>query len=194
MNRFTVIERDNCVLIEGALPPKWISALAKMMPKAVISPNLARMLGANFAFGLQKDVDALIASITPAMEKAAVSAAAGGPLSEAAARWLVSGERGISSNTIFTRLTGVDALGDWTQDYPHDPADLRRCRLLLEQCPDLAERFSEMAKASKTWARLVRDWDLLCSMMDKELPEWRTPPKRSSCPETYKLIKLSLGE
>lgn len=194
MNRFTVIERDNCVLIEGALPARWLTILSKAYPKAVMAPGLANMLGCNFAFGLPDDVDALIASLKPAAEAAAVANCAKTDLSEAAARWLASGERGISSNTIFTRLTGVDALGDWCQSYPSDAWDLRRCRLLLEQCPELAAKFPEMAKASKKWAALVRDWDMICKTMDEELPDWRTPPKSSTAPRTYKLIKNSLGE
>ncbi len=194
MNKFTVIERDKCVLIEGPLPINWMTVITGYLPKhAIASPDLARMLGANFAFGLQQDVDALIESIKPELERvAAINRPEG--LSDAAARWLASGERGISSNSIFTYLTGVNALGDWTQGYPLDPSDFRRCRLLLDQVPELAEQFPRMANASKTWARLVRDWDAICKAMDKELPDWRTPPKRSSCPEAYKLIKLSLGE
>lgn len=192
MNRFTIIERDNCVLVEGSLSPEWISAITKIMPKkTIVSPRLAQMLNCNFAFGLAADVDALISSIKPELDRAAI-ANNKGPLSDAAVRWLASGERGISSNSIFSYLTGVDALDGWTQGYPSDPSDFRRCRLLLEQCPELAEQFPRMANASKKWAALVRDWPAICAAMDKEIPQWRTP-KGGEAPETYRLIKLATG-
>jgi hypothetical protein len=193
MIRFTVIERGNCVLIEGALPMAWFSTIVGHMPKeAVASPDLARMLGCTFAFGLPTNVDALIASLKPAADTAAVASASARGLSEAAARWLASGERGTSSNTIFTILTGVDALDGWSPSYPVDPSDFRRCRLLLEQCPEVAEQFPRMASASKMWAALVRDWNAICAAMNKEMPDWRDP-KRGAAPETYRLIKLATG-
>lgn len=192
MNRFTVIERDNCVLIEGSLSADWLSNFVKIMPKkTIVSPQLAQMLNCNFAFGLAKDVNALIASITPAANAAAIASAAARGISEAAARWLATGERGISSNTMFTILTGVDALEGWSPGYPIDPSDLRRCRLLLEQCPELTKEFPRMANASKMWAGLVRDWAAICAAMDKEIPDWRT--QRGTAPDTNRLIKLATG-
>lgn len=101
--------------------------------------------------------------------------------------WLANGERGVSSNTIFTMLTGINALGDWHSDHPHDPDDLRRCRLLLEQCPQLKNVFPEMAMVSKEWKLLVKHWDSLCETMDIECPEWRE--KRGSAPKTYAMMK-----
>lgn len=194
MNRFTIIERDNCVLVEGALSSKWISAISSVLPKkAVISPQMAQMTGANFAFGLQGDVDTLIAAITPDIETAARSGAAVRGLSEAAAVWLASGERGNSSETIFTHLTGVNANRGSRNSHPYDPADVRRCRLLLEQCPEIAERFPEMATVSKAWASLVRDWDAICLTMDAEVPNWRDRNGRGSAPKTYDLIKSAIG-
>lgn len=192
--RFTIVERDGCILVEGALPPHWLTAIAKVAPKkAIVSPELASMLDCNFAFGLAKDVEELIAKIKPDAEAAAVQNRAPG-LSEAAARWLASGERGISSNSIFTHLTGINALESWSSHHPHDPDDFRRCRLLLEQVPELKEQFQRMATASKAWAGLVRNWDSICEQMNREIPDWRKPPRGSSAPNTYKLIKLSLGE
>lgn len=193
MSKFTVEDRGNCVIIYGALPIDWISRFNKMLPKKTLcSPQLAQMMGANFAFGLQADVDALIAEVRPQAERRARELTAGAGLSEAAQRWLGSGERGVSSNTIFTRLTGVAAMGYSPPDHPYDPDDFRRCRLLLEQCPELAERLPEMAKASKAWAGLVDVWDAICLTMDAETPEWRTE-KRGSAPRTYELIKQAIG-
>ena len=105
-------------------------------------------------------------------------------------QWLANGERGISSNTMFTVLTGIDALNGWRYDHPHDPDDLKRCRLLLERCPQLKNVFFEMEKVSKTWALLVSDWDNLCKTMDEECPEWRNG--KGSAPKTYEMMKAIL--
>lgn len=195
ITRFTIIERGGCVMVEGALPPKWISAITKAMPTdAIIAPELARMTGANFAFGRQEDVEALVAELKPAVDHVAVAKYTKFGLSESAARWLSSGERGISSNSIFTYLTGFDALQGWIQDYPRDPWDFRRCRLLLEQVPEIAAKFPEMAKASKKWAALVSSWDAICVAMDIEIPHWRAPKHKDAAPQTYQLIKAALGQ
>ena len=107
-------------------------------------------------------------------------------LSPEAVEWLANGQRGISSNAIFTHLTGVDAMGRWTfpgSNHPSDPDDLHRCRLLLERCPELRAELPRMATRSKVWARLVAEWDALCAMLDEEAPEWRQG--RGSAPRTY---------
>lgn len=109
-------------------------------------------------------------------------------LSSNGVTWLAQGERGISSNTIFTHLTGIDALRGWHPDVPYDLADLRRCRLLLDACPDLAAELSKMREVSSKWAALVERWGELCKLMDEESPNWRKPDCRESAPKTDNLI------
>lgn len=104
-----------------------------------------------------------------------------------AVAWLANGERGVSSETIFQHLTGVKALRRFEPGIPHDPADVRRCRLLLDDCPELAERFEEMRTCSPAWARFVDAWPEICKLMDTESPAWRTIP--SLAPRTYALVK-----
>lgn len=102
--------------------------------------------------------------------------------------WLANGERGVSSNTIVTHLTGIDAMGNWPcKSHPLDPDDLHRCRLLLERCPELLERFPMMGTLSPIWKRLVEEWGALCVMLDEEAPEWRKG--RGSAPKTYERMK-----
>lgn len=86
--------------------------------------------------------------------------------------WMRSGERGTSSEAIVSRLTGCP-MGRKDFPYPRDPDDLRRCVLLLEACPTLAERFGEMASASPTWSRMVASWSTLVATFDAEKPGWR---------------------
>jgi hypothetical protein len=99
--------------------------------------------------------------------------------------WLAGGERGISSNTMVTHLFGINALGDWPwPSHPHDPADLRRCRLLIQQVPEVGRELPRMATCSAEWAALVAHWDELCALLDKELRD----PRRSA-PLTYRRMR-----
>jgi hypothetical protein len=108
-------------------------------------------------------------------------------ISEAANNWLSTGERGISSEAIFSHLTGVNVVGGWGKCPPSDPSDLVRCRKLLDAVPEFRARLNEMAAVSDTWAALVNEWDSLCDLMDAEAPEWRDG--RGSCPRTYERMK-----
>ena len=103
--------------------------------------------------------------------------------------WIARGERGISSNTIVQHLTGYPANGRWGGGYPSDPDDLRRCMLLLEQCPELVAPFRErMAYASPVWARLVARWDELIAMLREEMRDYSG---RAPC--TYKAMREIFG-
>ena len=106
-------------------------------------------------------------------------------MSDQIIHWLAAGERGISSDTIVQTLTGIPALGGWRASHPHDPADLRRCVLLLESCPELAARFDEMRRVSPEWERLFDAWPELVATMDAEAPGWREPKARGRAPRTY---------
>lgn len=110
-------------------------------------------------------------------------------LSDEMVRWLASGERGVSSNTIFTHLTAVNAMGRWPHmSHPLDPDDLTRCVKLLEMCPELRIAFPQMVDLSPQWAALVSCWDELVSILDREVQGWRSG-KRGSAPKTYAKMK-----
>lgn len=93
--------------------------------------------------------------------------------------WLAGGARGLSSDAIVSHLTGLRTQNDGRDDHPWDPADLRRCRLLLEKVPGLQQEFWRMATRSGPWAALVSRWQDLCEEMDRESPEWRTGKGRA---------------
>lgn len=114
-------------------------------------------------------------------------------LSPEAVRWLAKGERGVSSNTLFTHLTGVDATTGHVS-HPHDPADFRRCRLLLERCPELQPRLERIRKVSRVWNALVENWNALCLLMDTEAPRWREPDNGQRASETYALMREIIKE
>jgi hypothetical protein len=97
--------------------------------------------------------------------------------------WLLKGERGLSSNAMVDHIMGMGG----TADHPYDSADLRRCRLLVEQVLVIRVCLPKMASCSPIWARIVAHWDELCSLMDAESPDWRSG--QGSSPKTYELLK-----
>lgn len=84
--------------------------------------------------------------------------------------WLAKGERGMSSESIVERLTGVPVGSRSRYAWPHDPSDFRRCELLLRAVPQAREHFHLMADVSPTWARLVDAWDELVALGEEEAP------------------------
>jgi len=112
----------------------------------------------------------------------------GGPL----AHWLSFGHRGASSNSIVQHLTTLPSLTDSFGNlgrisHPHDSADFRLCRLLLEQVPALTPLLPRMATASPMWGRLVPSWGDLCTIHDTEAPAWRDDS--APCPLTTAMLK-----
>ena len=157
MTTYTIEHRGACVLITGSVPISAFVALAGLAPEnSVFDPHTARVLGVTFAFGPAEELQTMLAAATP---DAVQRERRRHPLlSDAAVHWLAVGERGTSSNTIFTRLTGVNAMGDMRPSHPHDADDARRCCLLLDDVPELVAQFAKMAEASPEWAALVADW------------------------------------
>lgn len=109
-------------------------------------------------------------------------------LSRAAVEWLAHGDRGTSSETIFSRTTSVAAT--LYESTPSDPDDLDRCRKLLEQVPECRDNFQRMREVSPVWAKLVDGWAELCAQMDAEAPQWRKG--HGAAPDTYAVMQ-SLG-
>lgn len=188
---YTVEHRGNCVLIDGPVPASAFPILSKLVPEdSVMDTDAARVLGVTFAFGPEGELTAL--------REAHANAAASRSkrlhpnISPQAAEWLANGERGTSSNAIFSHLTGIDATGFHGFDTPYDPADFRRCRLLLERVPELVPLLPAMRSVSPAWSCLVDEWDKISETMDAEAPDWRIR-KGQSAPATYQLIKRAIG-
>jgi hypothetical protein len=108
---------------------------------------------------------------------------------EGALDWLARGERGISSEAIFSKMTGVPVSSDRHYDWsiPLDPSDLRRCRLLLEAVPEWQSRLHEMTDVSTGWAEMVKVWPELCATLDEEVPHWRRGNGTAPC--TYRMMR-----
>ena len=102
--------------------------------------------------------------------------------------WIVGGDTGLSSTTIWAVMLGLDAA---VGNHPHDPADLGRCLRLLELMPEWRHRLQELADLSPEWKKLTFRWDELASSMEKEVGiAWE---KGRSAPKTYELMRDILG-
>lgn len=110
-------------------------------------------------------------------------------LSAEAQAWLVDGEHGISSKTIFNYLLLGRVERSWS-NWPHDVDDFRRCELLLRAVPELRPRLLEMANLHPVWERLAYRWRDIVWTAEKECPGIFNPKGRSygRAPETYGLI------
>ena len=186
---------DHCVLVYGHVPLSALEPLTRLAPPdAVMDLHLARLTGASLAMGLASNTKALAAKQADAVLAHAQQAYSKTRLSAEAIRWLALGERGLSSDTMFYRLTGIrpNDLYGAAKDHPCDPDDLRRCRLLLKQVPELAPQVDRMAEVSPTWQRLADNWNALCNRMDEENPEWASA--KGCAPKTAERMRVILAE
>lgn len=190
----TTETKGTVVLGFGPQPISWLKDAEKIAGRgAVLDADIARMAGANLAAGTPEAIASLRKRLEAGATLEAITQNPG--LSVDAVRWLACGQRGLSSESIFQHLTGIPTLKDhWQSEFPRtpsDPDDMRRCRLLLEQVPELEPLFRRrMASASKQWAALVQRWDEICAVMDEESPEWRAGKGRAS--KTYDLMRVIL--
>lgn len=93
--------------------------------------------------------------------------------------WLALGEHGVSSLAIVRALTGVAvgaqrALSPTGHDYPRDPADFRRCELLLRAVPQARDHLHLLGDGSPQWAALVAEWGQIRELIEKEAPGYLT--------------------
>ena len=98
--------------------------------------------------------------------------------------WYVSGEKGISSETM-----AATALGKKHDrgDAPADPADLNRCIKLVDTAPEVKKAFPKIAALSEQWKAVIDNWDKLREMFIAEVGyDWN---KKKRAPETYKEMK-----
>lgn len=104
--------------------------------------------------------------------------------------WFANDENvGLSSSTIASYL----GLGHLPRHkaHPHDPSDLNRCLLLLDEIPALRPLMPKMAGVSEQWSKLIGRWDEIeACFIDEVGRGWE---KATSAPRTYNLMKQVLG-
>lgn len=177
----SIIDYDGVTLVrgpDGGVPADLFLSLASRFPQqaAVFDPDVARMAEALFAIGTPDNLARLRGKLAPEARTRINNMPRMSHLSAAAREWLACGEQGLSALAIYLHTTGVRPpyLADSALTaYPRGPADLRRCRLLLDAVPEVRARFAVMATVSGIWRRYVDAWPQLCATMDAELPQWR---------------------
>jgi len=91
--------------------------------------------------------------------------------------WIVNGEVGVSSKTIWAVMMGV-VTGkqecNWRHDTPKDPDDFKRCHKLIMAIPEWRPRLPEVAAVFPKWIPFIREWDKLEKMLIDWLVETET--------------------
>lgn len=83
------------------------------------------------------------------------------------ANWLASDDTGVSSKTMASHLCGVIySKSQWS--HPLDNSDLGRCIRFLAAVPEARAEFPRMSEVSPIWSELVKDWDSLVSLYEKD--------------------------
>lgn len=176
------------ILAHGPQPIDFMTKGADLAGEgAVICATTANMAGATFAVGHPEALAALQERLKPGAVELTTEDHKGSDLSAAATEWLASGKRGVSSNTIFSAITGIDVTGSWGEDHPWDPADFERCRMLFEKCPEFWEQRDKMRSVSPEWNALIDSWEELCDTLDTEAPDFRHGEGRAT--KTYARMK-----
>jgi hypothetical protein len=179
--------RHGCVIVRGALSMMAFAEYTSKAPRNFeMDLALQRRLSATLVMGTPDNLKRLAADpyVQAEAEKAVDAELKGVVVSQAVREWLVNGFRGASSNYMLSRVTGLN-LG--SNSYPHDPADLARCRKLCEQVPEVDQGKKVLKMVSGQWRVLIEHWQQLCELMDSEAPQWRDGVGKS--PKTYALMK-----
>lgn len=111
--------------------------------------------------------------------------------------WLATGERGVSSETIASHLTGVPISSSRykLRSHPYDPDDFRRCELLLRAVPTAREHLNAVGEISPVWRTLVDHWGELVALCEEDVPgifeRW---PRGEAATKSYRRMKELITE
>lgn len=116
-----------------------------------------------------------------------------GEIEKAVLIWMSEGETGLSSMSLARETAGLPHPtkgsfgGIWA---PSDPADLRRCRLLIEAVPEARQAVDRLAEKHDGWRGLAADWNEINRLYDEEAA---TGWKNDAHP-TYRAMKKALSQ
>ncbi len=93
--------------------------------------------------------------------------------------WILTGEVGISSKTIWAVMMGVVKepmrCDGWHYDTPRDPDDFSRCYKLIQLFPEWKSRLNEVSRIFPKWTPYIREWDKLTNLYicwHTEISDW----------------------
>lgn len=87
--------------------------------------------------------------------------------------WIINGETGISSKTIWAAINGVALKGDtypkgMTFDVPHDPSDFSRCLRYVEDTGITKEQLKSVKDVFPRWSPFIDNWDKIVEVFKSE--------------------------
>lgn len=82
--------------------------------------------------------------------------------------WLVSGDTGVSSETIVAIALGA-RVGRF--DIPWDRSDFGHCYRLLKKVPELVDSLPLVAEVCPKWQPLVENWEELTSLYELDMSD-----------------------
>src|SRR5512140_2482282 len=87
--------------------------------------------------------------------------------------WSLSGDTGVSSETIAAIAAGMTARrgSPFDFDIPYDSGDFGRCYRLLKAVPELRDALPRVAEVCPKWGPVVREWDRLTQLYEQDLAE-----------------------
>ena len=89
--------------------------------------------------------------------------------------WIMNGERGMSSETMWSCFMNQKG---FRVSYPYDPDDFSRCYKLLQVIPEWKHRINELKPLCQQWSNLVDNWDKLTEMYERNVKEeWKNYKK-----------------
>lgn len=92
--------------------------------------------------------------------------------------WIVNGEVGISSKTMWAAINGAihekPHMG-FKLDVPHDPDDFRRCKLFVDECAIAKVDFLVIKTVVPWFAPFIDNWDRLVELYNEELGSGKAP-------------------
>jgi len=117
-------------------------------------------------------------------------------LSQEALAYMLTGDLDDACRAIALHTQGIH-LSEWLRrHHPMNIESIRRCRLLLETCPEIQSKFDIMTDVSPSWAILVKAWPEICGVMDQECPNWRKTLWANGCwnvVATHKVLRELLS-
>jgi hypothetical protein len=101
-------------------------------------------------------------------------------LSPATLQYLLTGDLDDACKAIVTHTLGMPISGWLQKHHPANAESVRRCLLLIENCPEVGT-ISAMASVSPSWEAVVSGWVDLYSTLDHECPNWRRSLWANGC-------------
>lgn len=104
-------------------------------------------------------------------------------MNENVKKWLRTGERGVSSETIVSIIEDIPIAKYYS--HPFDVADWLRCERLLIMVPEYRSKLCKLSDLSEEWRLFVLAWDNIKKVFHDE----EVGNKDGNCPKTYQVIK-----